>query len=116
MEVVVPSMSRRMALRGTPPIPSVSGTLLQRPLGGDVGRPEAERLELRLLAGLRVVRRPARGVLEQADGPDGLVRAEVEPVVGAARHADHVALDHLEAENRPLVRVDVEEAAAVDDE
>src|SRR5947209_9843620 len=107
-----------MSVRTAPIVSDGPGgaTLLQRPLEGDVGRPEAERLELRVLAGLRVVGRPSRGVLEEADRPDGLVRAEVEPVVGAAWHADHVALDHLETERLSLGGVDVEQAAAVDDE
>ena len=69
--------------------------------GGDVRRAEADGLESRVDAGLRVVRRPARLILEQADRADAPLRAEIEPVVRAPRHADQVAGLDLDREDRP---------------
>src|SRR5258707_11443719 len=51
--------------------------------------PQAERLIARIHAAFGVMRRPAGRVLKQSNGANPLIRAEIEPVMGAARHADH---------------------------
>ena len=55
-----------------------------------VGRPETKRLIAAIHTAFGIVRRPARGVLEQADGPDAPVSTQIEPVMSALRHADQV--------------------------
>src|SRR4051794_24095814 len=104
MGVVVPSMSST-----TPRTPSWPNATVTCPshaevwgdaLDRDVGRSEAERLVLRILAALGVVRRPSGRILEQPNRADAPVAAEIEPVVRAARHADQVTRLHLEREYR----------------
>src|SRR5271169_4763850 len=67
-------------------------------------------------SGIRVVWRPARSVLEQANRTDCLVSAEVKPVPGATGHADHVPCFHFDGGKRALGGMDVKQAAAMDDE
>src|SRR4051812_12689144 len=81
-----------------------------------VGGSQANRLEALVDAALRVVGGPAGDVLEETDGPDLPLGAEVEPVPGAARHPDQVARLHLQRHHCALPGVDVEHAAAADDE
>ena len=84
--------------------------------GGHVGRTEADRLESLVDAALGVVRRPARRILEQPDRADAAIGAEIEPVMRAARHADQIAGLDFDREDRAARRMDVEQAAAFDDE
>src|SRR5204863_4839862 len=99
MGVVVPSMSSRIA----------SGA-------GNVRGPETDRLKTLVDAGLRVVRRPSGRILEQADGADAPIAAEVEPVVRTPWHADEIAGFDLDGEDGFTRRVDVKQPAALDDE
>src|SRR5688500_5859648 len=103
MGVVVPSMSTRMAAG------SGSGPLMPSLLlAGKVRRPEAHRLETLVHAALGVAGRPPGGVLEEPDGPDVALGAEVEPVPRPAGHADQVPGLHLQRDHGTLRRMDVE--------
>src|SRR5437764_11999647 len=61
------------------------------------------------------MRRPAGYVLEQPDGADAPIAAQVEPVVRALRHADEIAAFDLDGKDSGIGRMDVKQAAALDD-
>src|SRR6478735_4005113 len=55
----------------------------------------------------RVVRRPARRILEQTNRANPALSAEVEPVMRALRHADQIAWLHFDGEHGTALRVNV---------
>src|SRR6266540_6723739 len=57
----------------------------------DVTWPQAERLKALVRPAVRVVRRPPGLVLEQANGANVAIGAQIEPMPGAARHANQVS-------------------------
>src|SRR5436853_5745240 len=82
----------------------------------DISRPEAKRLIAGILAAFGVMRCPARRVLKQADGANLTVRAEVEPVMRAARHTDQITGFDFDGRHWPLSWMNVKQAAPGDDE
>jgi hypothetical protein len=62
------------------------------------------------------VRRPSGDVLEQPDRADPPLGAEIEPVMGTARHADQIARLDFDGKHRLAGDVDVKQAASFDDE
>src|SRR5687768_15776329 len=106
MGVVVPSMSTTTATgsRAGPLMPPPA------PSARQVGRSEAYRLEALVHPALGVAGRPPGGVLEQPDGPDVPLGAEVEPVPRPAGDTDQVSGLHLERDHGTLRRMDVEHA------
>src|SRR5579859_5232438 len=71
----------------------------------DVRRTPAHRLEAFVGAAVREVRRPTRLVLEQADGADVAISAEIKPVPRAFGHADEIARFDLDGDDRTLARM-----------
>src|SRR6185295_11029126 len=102
--VVVPSMSRRMALN------------VLRNGRREVRRTEADWLESAIDAAVGVVRRPARPVLEETNRADAAIGAEIEPVMRALRHANEIAGFDLDREHRTVRRVNVKQSAPLDDQ
>src|SRR5437867_6607329 len=82
----------------------------------EVRRAEADRLKSAVDAAVRVVRRPAGGILKQANRADPAIAAQVEPMVRPLRDADQIAAFDLDGEHGAAGRVDVEQAAAFDDQ
>src|SRR5712692_6248147 len=113
MGVVVPSMSRRMtrmwdsSIRDTPATPP--------PFAAECIWVPANGFVIPLHAAARVLRRPAGLVLEQPNGANAAVSAEIEPVQRAARNANQVAGFHFYRHNWALLRVDMEQSAPGDD-
>src|SRR5262245_26672254 len=58
-----------------------------------------------------VMRRPAGGVLEEADAADGAVAAEVEPVLRSHRDVDEIPRFDLNCEHRAVLWMNVKHAA-----
>src|SRR6266849_34891 len=94
-----------------------SGTrqLLRRRLRRNVSGTPANGFVIPLHAAARVAGRPAGLILEQANGANAAVSAEIEPVQRAARNANQVAGFHFYRHNRALLRVDMEQSAPGDD-
>src|ERR1044071_1567519 len=65
---------------------------------------------------LRVVRRPARHVLKQANRADATIGAEVEPVQRAARNANQIAGFDFDCQHSAVRRMNVEESVTGDGE
>src|SRR5439155_25601804 len=85
----------------------------------DVTRPQAERLIAFIGPAVRVVRRPPGLVLKQANRANVAIRTQIEPVPGAARHANQVARFHFDRDDGGpslFARMDVKQTAAADDE
>ena len=89
---------------------------VSRHLARDERGTEAHGLEVGVDAAVGVMRRPAGRILKEPDGANPAVGAQIEPVVRPARDADQISRLHLDREHRAIGRVDVEEAAAFDDE
>ena len=62
---------------------------------------------------LEVGGRPAGHVLEETDGTDAAVGAEIKPVPRAQRHTDHVAGTHFDCKHRAINRVDVKHTSSL---
>src|SRR5688572_24061789 len=78
-----------------------------RQLAWDEGRTEAQRLEAGIHTAVGVMRRPAGHILEEANGSNPAIGAEIEPVARAARHANQITGLHLDREDRTGGRADV---------
>src|SRR5262245_58517557 len=111
-------MSRRMAR--VPEESNGSGkvsSLLQLPISRDcsaarnVRRAEADRIVAAIGAAFGVVRSPARRVLKKPDRADPLFLAKIEPVPGAARHAQQIASFDSDRNDVAFARMDVKQAA-----
>src|SRR5262245_19022519 len=83
---------------------------------GNVGRSKADGLKIAVNAAAGVIRRPARRVFEQTNGPDAAIGAEIEPVQKASRHSDQVARFDLDGDYGAILRVEVKQPSALDDE
>src|SRR5262245_40461156 len=62
------------------------------------------------------MRRPARHVLKQPNGPDASISAEIEPVMRAARHTDQITRLNFDRKHWRTWWMNVEQATALDDE
>ena len=64
------------------------------------------------------MRRPPRFVLKQPNRANVAIAAEIEPMPGAARHANQVARFDFDRDDRPaaFARMDMKQAPAPDDE
>src|SRR6185312_4885050 len=93
----------------------LAGCLLRRILRRDVTRPPADGLVAAVHAAVGVVRRPAGGILEQADGANAPVATEIEPVQRSARHADQVAGLYFQRHDRRSRRMNVKQATPGND-
>src|SRR5436309_7880824 len=114
MGVVVPSMSSsstRTWLAST----RLADGLLRRILRWNVAGSPADRLVSAIDAAVGVVRRPASGILKQANRANAPVAAKIEPVQCAARHANQVAGFHFQRDDRRRRRMNVKQAAPGDD-
>src|SRR5580704_4580580 len=89
---------------------------VSRRRGWKIRRPEANRLEAGVHAALRVMRRPARLILKEAHGANAPVAAQIEPVMGALRHANQISTLDFDCEHGTIGRVNMKQAATFDDE
>src|SRR5882672_6976382 len=81
---------------------SASNSLRQR---GNIRWAETERLKFAIDAARSVMRSPARGVFEQANGADASIRAEIEPMWEAGWNPDQVAGFDLDGDNLTVQRM-----------
>src|SRR5947208_2568350 len=93
----------------------LAGCLLRRILRRDVTRPPTDRFVASVYAAVGVVRRPACGILEQADSANAPVAAKIEPVQRSAGNENQIAGFHFQRHDRRGWRMNVEQAAPGDD-
>src|ERR1043166_605257 len=82
----------------------------------NVGGAKAYRIVAPIGAAFGVVRRPAGSILEEPNRADALFLAQVEPMPSAARNAEKVAGFDSDGNHVAFARMDVKQAAALDDE
>src|SRR5262249_61504628 len=98
MGVVVPSTSKRrpdtdwLSRAGNNPVTNRRSALLRR----EIRRPQANRLIVAINPTSGVIWGPAGSILEQANGLDPAIAAEIKPMPCAFRHADQVASLHFD--------------------